>query len=216
MVDSPDPSIDKEIIDINVSNNNKIDSNRQNLLSLIDKVIFQKWHTEITLVINKEFSLTDIALIDSDINMNSIQERFIPSKYYGKSSERLIQANEEELINYKLLNVYICNKGICFEVIKDLSSKVVLRNSFMVLTNVPFNFILPLIPKEIDFLNNVTILKDTNKERIYRTERSLSSLKTEISLDDQLIKNDKKKFKQDKRQRFVLILTLLFCISTDI
>ena len=86
----------------------------------------------------------------------------------------------------------------------------------MVLTNVPFNFILPLIPKEIDFLNNVTILKDTNKERIYRTERSLSSLKTEISLDDQLIKNDKKKFKQDKRQRFVLILTLLFCISTDI
>ena len=28
MVDSPDPSIDKEIIDINVSNNNKIDSNR--------------------------------------------------------------------------------------------------------------------------------------------------------------------------------------------
>ena len=45
MVDSPDPSIDKEIIDINVSNNNKIDSNRQNLLSLIDKVIFQKWHT---------------------------------------------------------------------------------------------------------------------------------------------------------------------------
>ena len=173
MVDSPDPSIDKEIIDINISNNNKIDSNRQNLLSLIDKVIFQKWHTEITLVINKEFSLTDIALIDSDINMNSIQEGLIPSKYYGKSSERLIQANEEELINYKLLNVYICNKGICFEVIKDLSSKVVLRNSFMVLTNVPFNFASPLIPKEIDFLNNDTILKDTKKERIYRTERSL-------------------------------------------
>ena len=55
-------------------------------------------------------------------------------------------------------------------------------------TNVLFNFILPLIPKEIYSLNNVTI---------YRTERSLSSLKTEISLDDQLIDNDKKKFKQD-------------------
>ena len=80
MADSPNPPIDKEVIDINVSNNNKIDSNRQNLLSLIDKVIFQKWHTEITLVINKEFSLIDIALIDSDINMNSIQERLIPSK----------------------------------------------------------------------------------------------------------------------------------------
>ena len=172
--------------------------NRQNFLSLIDKVIFQKWHTEITLVINKEFSFTEISLIDSDTNMNSIQERLIHFKYYGKSSERLIQANGEELINHKLPNDYICNKGICFEVIKDLSSKVVLRNSFMtyegIKTNVPFNFILSLIPKEIDSLNNVAILKDTNKERIYRTERSL----TEILLDDQLTLNDKKKFKQHK------------------
>ena len=61
----------------------------------------------------------------------------------------------------------------------------------MVLTNVPFYFILPLISKEIDFLNEVTILKDTNKERIYRTKRSLSSLKTKISLDDQLTENGK-------------------------
>ena len=64
--------------------------NRQNFLSLIDKVIFQKWHTEITLVINKEFSFTEISLIDSDTNMKSIQERLIHFKYYGKSSERLI------------------------------------------------------------------------------------------------------------------------------
>ena len=73
-----------------------------------------------------------------------------------ENSERLIQANGEELINHKLPNDYICNKGICFEVI---SFKVVLRNSFMILiypflkidegikTNVPLNFILPLIPK---------------------------------------------------------------------
>ena len=46
--------------------------NRQNLLSLIDRVIFQKWHTEITLVINKEFSLSGIALINSGANMNCI------------------------------------------------------------------------------------------------------------------------------------------------
>ena len=31
------------------------DNNKQNFLSLTDRVIFQKWHTEITLVINKEF-----------------------------------------------------------------------------------------------------------------------------------------------------------------
>ena len=64
--------------------------NRQNFLSLIDKVIFEKWHTKITLVINKEFSLTEIALINSDTDMNSLQERLIPFKYCGESSERLI------------------------------------------------------------------------------------------------------------------------------
>ena len=48
--------------------------NRQNFLSLIDRVIFQKWHTEITLVINKEFSLIEIALIDSRADMKYIQE----------------------------------------------------------------------------------------------------------------------------------------------
>ena len=74
--------------------------------------------------------MKEIASTDSGAdNMNCIQERLIPSKYF----ERLLQANEEDLINHKLPNVYICNKGICFEVINDLSSKVVLRNSFMVL-----------------------------------------------------------------------------------
>ena len=48
--------------------------NKQNFLNLIDGVVFQKWHTKITLVINKEFSLTEIALIDSSADMNCIQE----------------------------------------------------------------------------------------------------------------------------------------------
>ena len=60
------------------------DGNRQNFLSLIDRVIFKKWHTKITLVINKEFSLTQIALIDSGADMNCIQEGLIPLKYYEK------------------------------------------------------------------------------------------------------------------------------------
>ena len=60
------PSLEKD-----VSNN---ENNRQNFLSLINKVIFQKWHTEITLIINEEFSLTEIALIDSSADMNCIQE----------------------------------------------------------------------------------------------------------------------------------------------
>ena len=84
-------------------------------------------------------------------------------------------------------------------------------------TNVPFNFILPLIPKEIDSLNNVTLLKDTNKKRIYRTKRSSSSLKTEISLDDQLIDNDIKKSKQDIETEICSYSPIVFfCIGTDI
>ena len=61
-----------------------------------------------------------------------------------------------------------------------------------------FRFILPSVLKENHSFQKVTILKDINGRRIYKTEKSLSSLKTEILLDDQLTKNDKKKFKQDK------------------
>ena len=64
-----DPPLEKEI-----SHDQKTDHNKHNILSLIDRVIFQKWHTEVTLVINKEFSLTKIALIDSRVDMNCIQE----------------------------------------------------------------------------------------------------------------------------------------------
>ena len=67
----------------------KDDGNRQNFLSIIDRVIFQKWHIETILVINKEFSLTKIALIDSGADMNCIQEGLISLKYYEKSFERL-------------------------------------------------------------------------------------------------------------------------------
>ena len=56
MADAPDPPTDK-VVTTNI-NSNKIDSNRQNSLSLIDRVIFQKRDIEI---INKEFSLTKVA-----------------------------------------------------------------------------------------------------------------------------------------------------------
>ena len=169
------------------------DDNRQNFLSLIDRVIFQKWHTEITLVINKEFSLTEIALIDLGADMNCIQEWLIPLKYYKKSSERLTQANGEKLIiNYKIPNVHICNDGICFEIvfvlIKDISSKIILGNPFMALlypflttdeeikTNVLekhilIKFILPPIPKEIYSLDNTSIIiKNWRRKNLHKKQ----------------------------------------------
>ena len=44
------PKIDPPLLEKDVLDN---DNNRQNFLSLIDKVIFQKWHTKVNLVINK-------------------------------------------------------------------------------------------------------------------------------------------------------------------
>ena len=95
------PMIDPPSLEKDDSNN---DNNRQNFLRLIDSVSFQKWNTKVTLVINKEFSLTEVALIDFGADMNCIQEGLMPLKYYEKSSERLTWANGEKLIiNYKYL-----------------------------------------------------------------------------------------------------------------
>ena len=146
--------------------------------------------------------MTEIDLVDSGADKNCIQEGLISLKYYEKSSKKLTKANGEKLIiNYKLPNVHICNDGICFEtvfvLIKNISSKVILGNPFMTLlypflrtdegikTNVLgkdifFRFILPPILKEICSLNNTSIIKKIDKERIDRKNRHLLFLKTKI------------------------------------
>ena len=122
-------------------------------------------------------------------------------KVLWKSSEKLTQANGEKLIiNDKIPNVHIGNDRICFETvfvsIKDISSKIILGNPFMSLlylflttdegikTNVLgkyilFKFILPPILKEFYSLDNTSIIKEIDKERIYRKNRHLLSLKSE-------------------------------------
>ena len=57
-------------------------------------------------------------------NINCIQERLIPLKYYERSSERLTQ-----ILKYILPNDHICFGTI----LKDTSLKVILRNPFMAL-----------------------------------------------------------------------------------
>ena len=50
------------------------DGDKDEFLNIIDRMIFQKWYTEITLVVHKELSLTVIAFVDSGVDMNCIQE----------------------------------------------------------------------------------------------------------------------------------------------
>ena len=64
-------------------------SYKDEFLNIIDRMIFQKWYTEITLVVHKEFSLIVVTLVDSGADMNCIKEGLIPSKYYESTTDRL-------------------------------------------------------------------------------------------------------------------------------
>ena len=75
-----------------------------------------------------------------------------------------------------------------------------------------FRFILPPIPKDIYSLNNISIIKEIDKEKIDRKNRHLESLKLEIiykrianQLTDPILNH-----KNRLRQKFVLIYLLLF------
>ena len=112
---------------------------KDEFLNIIDRMIFQKWYTKITLVVHKEFSLTVVALVDSGADMNRILEGLIPSKYYESTTDRLTQANSGDRlkISNKLTKTYIYNNGINFKTpffLEDkLSSKVILGNPFLAL-----------------------------------------------------------------------------------
>ena len=138
------------------------------------------------MVVHKEFSLTVVALVDSGANMNCIQEWLIPSKHYESTIDRLTQANGDRLeISNKLTKAYIHNNRINlrapFFLIDKFSSKVILGNPFLALlypfsmidngictnileTKVNLKFILPLIPKDIHLLKEISIFKDINTD----------------------------------------------------
>ena len=168
------------------------DNNKDEFLNIIDRMIFQKWYTEITLIVHKEFSLTVIALVDSGADMNCIQEGLIPSKYYESTTDRLTQANWDRLkISNKLTKAYIYNNGINlrtpFFLTDKLSSKVILGNPFLALlypfhttdngictnileSEVFFKFLLPPFPKDIHLLKEISISKDKSTDHIDKIE----------------------------------------------
>jgi hypothetical protein len=68
---------DSEIKIEEIQDNNKAKQNSEDnnlFINLIDKINFQKWYVEVILIINAEFQITAVALIDSDADMNCIQE----------------------------------------------------------------------------------------------------------------------------------------------
>ena len=70
-------------------------------------------------------------MIDSGADMNCIQEGLIPSKYFEKSTERLVPANGSQMkIKYELNNAHVCHDNVCFNIpsvlVKNMTDKVIL------------------------------------------------------------------------------------------
>ena len=75
-------------------------------------------------------------MIDSGADMNFIQEGLIPSKYFEKSTERLISANSTQMkIKYELNNAHVCHDNvyskILFVLVKNMTDKVILGLPFV-------------------------------------------------------------------------------------
>ena len=82
---------------------------KETFLNTIDKMLFQKWYTEVRIVIDKEYIFETVALLDIGADSNCIQERLIPTKYYEKTTEKLSQASSTSLnIEFKLSNAHVC------------------------------------------------------------------------------------------------------------
>ena len=75
-------------------------------------------------------------MIDSGADMNCIQEGLIPSKYFEKSTERLVSANGSQMkIKYELNNAHACHDNVCFKIpsvlVKNMTDKVILGLPFI-------------------------------------------------------------------------------------
>ena len=78
-------------------------------LQTVSRIDFQKWHSKVRIVISKDFEFEVVALIDSGADLNCIQEGIIPSKYFGKTKERLTSASGGKIqIEFKILKAHVC------------------------------------------------------------------------------------------------------------
>ena len=90
----------------------------EKFLETINRINFQKWHSKVRIVISKDFEFEVIALIDSGVDLNYIQEGIIPSKYFKKTRERLTSASGEKMqIEFKIPKAHVCQDNTCFKTI---------------------------------------------------------------------------------------------------
>jgi hypothetical protein len=181
-------------------------TSKETFLNTIDKMLFQKWYTEVRIVIYKEYIFETIALLNTGTDSNCIQEGLIPTKYYEKTIEKLSQANGTSLnIEFKLSNAHVCRESVCikttFILVKDITSEVILGNPFIALLyptkeisekglttqilgqKITFRFILPPMTRDINLLKQMSFCNEINliyKSKIARKEKHLMFLKQDL------------------------------------
>jgi hypothetical protein len=181
-------------------------NSKETFLNTIDKILFQKWYTEIKIVIDKKYVFETIALLDTGADSTCIQEGLIPKKYYEKTTEKLSQASGASLnIEFKLPNAHVCRDGVCikttFILVKDITSKVILGNPFIALLypikeisekglttkilgqKITFPFILPPMTRDINLLKQMSFSNEINliyKSKIARKEKHLMFLQQDL------------------------------------
>ena len=105
-------------------------------LALVNKILPPKWFTKVKIVVSPDYYFTVIAMIDSGVEMNCIQEGLIPSKYFEKSTEELVSTNGSQMkIEYELNNAHVCHDNVCFKIpfilVKNMTDKVILGLPFI-------------------------------------------------------------------------------------
>ena len=94
----------------------------QLFVNTITKIIAKKWLIKVKLFIKLNFSKEFMALVDSGAD---------PTLYSEKTFQGAVSANTKLLqIDYKILNVHICNKNVCFKtsllLVKEMDKEIIL------------------------------------------------------------------------------------------
>ena len=141
-------------------------------------------------------------------DLNCIQERLIPTKYYHKTNERLSSANVRKInIRYKLSKVNICQDRVCFKtsfvLVKNITDKVILKIQFIYLLypfttdingvttkpfgqRVTFKFLTKLETIELKGLKEYSISINILNQKVKQIKFLKDEIKYKI-IEDQLI-----------------------------
>ncbi|GAV80666.1 LOW QUALITY PROTEIN: hypothetical protein CFOL_v3_24126, partial [Cephalotus follicularis] len=188
------------------------------------RITYQKWHINITIVIQDSFKLQTIPLIYSGTQMNCIQEGLIPTKFFEKTKQRLSTANGENLsVKFKIPDVHICNDGICiktFVLVKDLDIEIIPDQPFReiikpfkvkkegisikIFRKILFAFNEKPITKEINLLKTLSLFEEhsinliqTKQNRLYVMKQEISNQKIEQQLQTSQIREKNNSLKNN-------------------